>query len=136
MDASTVGSRVRSVREANGLTRKEFAARLACPEGEIVNVEFDRLKKPEQKESLYRNISVEFSVSLEWIKTGAGSMYGTDPQDEISIAFGSLRAMHDPVVDGFVEFFRTRTQEQRQELANQLRELVSMIDKYSKKSGD
>ena len=63
-------------------------------------------------------------------------MYGTDPQDEISIAFGSLRAMHDPVVDGFVEFFRTRTQEQRQEIANQLRELVSMIDKHSKKSGD
>lgn len=128
MDTTTIGSRVRAVREANGMTRKEFAARLGCPDGEILNVEFDRLKKPEQKESLYRSIAAEFGVSLEWIKTGEGDMYGVEPRDQMAMAYGSLSARHDPVVDGFIRFLADRTPEQLDFIYQQLRECVELIE--------
>lgn len=120
------------MREAHGLTRKAFAAQLECPEGEILNVEYNRLKKPEQKESLYRNIAQTFGVSLDWIKTGAGEMYGTEPRDDISMAFGALAAKHDPVIDGFIRFLRGRTPEQLTFIAQQLRECVECIEQMQK----
>lgn len=120
------------MREAHGLTRKAFAAQLECPEGEILNVEYNRLKKPEQKESLYRNIAQTFGVSLDWIKTGAGEMYGTEPRDDIAIAFGALAARHDPVIDGFIQFLRGRTPEQLEFIAEQLRECVDCIEQMQK----
>lgn len=120
------------MREAHGLTRKAFAAQLECPEGEILNVEYNRLKKPEQKESLYRNIAQTFGVSLDWIKTGAGEMYGTEPRDDISMAFGALAAKHDPVIDGFIQFLRARTPEQLEFIARQLRECVDCIEQMQK----
>lgn len=93
-----------------------------------MNIEFNKLKKPEQKESLYRNIAQTFGVSLDWIKTGQGDMYGTEPRDEIAIAFGALIARHDPVIDGFVQFLRSRTPEQLELIAAQLRDCVELIE--------
>lgn len=123
----SVAARIRQVREAQEITRKEFAARLGTTADEIRNVECDRLKRPEQKESLYRSIATEFGVSLEWIKTGDGNMYGTGPQDQIAQAFGQLAARHDPVIDGFIRFLQTRTPEQVSLIAQQLRDCVDFI---------
>ena len=113
MDLSTIGGRIESIRKENNLSRKEFAKQLGCPEGEIVNVEYNRLKKPEQKESLYRSIATEFGVSLEWIKEGGER---TPPPKR------------DPVVEGFIQFLNGRTPEQKELIAQQLRELVACID--------
>lgn len=118
MDLTTVGGRIEAIRKENKLSRREFAERLGCPEGEIVNVEYNRLKKPEQKESLYRSIAAEFGVSLDWIKTGAGER----PSPK-----------HDPVVEGFLQFLRERTPEQKALIAQQLRDLVACIDQAEAK---
>lgn len=131
-DLNTIGGRIWAVRSDHGLTRKEFSARLGCPEVEIANIEYNKLKKPEQKESLYRNIAQTFGVSLDWIKTGAGEMYGTEPRDEISAAFGALAARHDPVIDGFIRFLHGRTAEQLTFIAQQLRECVECIEQMQK----
>lgn len=127
MDITTVGGRVWAVREKFGLSRREFSERLGCQEGEIINVEYNRLKKPEQKESLYRNISAEFGVSLEWIKTGTGDMFGADDQDSVTQAFGELAARKDPVIDGFILFLRSRTPEQLELIADQLEDCLRLI---------
>ena len=119
MDLTTVGGRIEAIRKENKLSRREFAERLGCPEGEIVNVEYNRLKKPEQKESLYRSIAAEFGVSLDWIKTGDGER----PSPK-----------YDPVVEGFLQFLRERTPEQKALIAQQLRELVACIDQAEAKS--
>ena len=119
MDLNTVGGRIEAIRKENKLSRREFAERLGCPEGEIVNVEYNRLKKPEQKESLYRSIAAEFGVSLDWIKTGEGER----PSPKC-----------DPVVEGFLQFLRERTPEQKALIAQQLRELVACIDQAEAKS--
>lgn len=118
MDLSTIGGRIEAIRKENNLSRREFAERLGCPEGEIVNVEYNRLKKPEQKESLYRSIATEFGVSLDWIKKG-----GERPPIQ----------NQDPVVEGFLQFLRERTPEQKELIAQQLRELVACIDQAEAK---
>lgn len=118
MDLSTIGGRIESVRKENGLSRREFAERLGCPEGEIVNVEYNRLKKPEQKESLYRSIATEFCVPLEWIKEGGKR----EPAQK-----------RDPVVEGFLQFIKGRTPEQKEFIVQQLRELVACIDQEEAK---
>ena len=118
MDLTTVGGRIEAIRKENKLSRREFAERLGCPEGEIVNVEYNRLKKPEQKESLYRSIAAELGVSLDWIKTGEGAR----PSPK-----------YDPVVEGFLQFLRERTPEQKELIAQQLRELVACIDQAEAK---
>lgn len=118
MDLTTVGGRIEAIRKENKLSRREFAERLGCPEGEIVNVEFNRLKKPEQKESLYRSIAAEFGVSIDWIKTGEGARHSPK---------------YDPVVEGFLQFLRERTPEQKELIAQQLRELVACINQAEAK---
>lgn len=129
-----ISDRIRLIRESAGLTRAQFAERLGISASEVTNVEFAKIKNMASKESLFRSIASEFDVSLDWIKTGEGDMYGATPRDDVAMAFGSLLAMHDPVVDGFIEFFRSRTPEQRRDLVEQLRELVALIDKHSTKS--
>lgn len=131
-DLTTIGGRIWAVRDQQGLSRRAFAERLGCQEQEIKNIEYGLLKKPEQKESLYRNIAQTFGVSLDWIKTGEGDMYGTEPRDEIAIAFGALAARHDPVIDGFIQFLRGRTPEQLEFIARQLRECVDCIEQMQK----
>lgn len=133
MDLTTIGGRVWAVREDHGLSRRAFAEQLGCQEIEVKNVEYNLLKKPEQKESLYRNIAYTFGVSLDWIKTGEGDMYGPDAKDEFLMAFGELGQRHDPVIDGFIAFLRSRTPEQLRLISQQLQDCVACIQAAEKK---
>lgn len=134
-DLTTIGGRVWAIRSNENLSRRAFAERLGCQQIEIENIEYNKLKKPEQKESLYRNIATTFGVSLEWIKTGEGDMYGAEPRDQMVMAFGTLAARHDPVVDGFIRFLSERTPEQLEFIYQQLQECVVCIEQM-KKAGD
>lgn len=134
-DLTTIGGRVWAIRSNENLSRRAFAERLGCQQIEIENIEYNKLKKPEQKESLYRNIAATFGVSLDWIKTGEGEMYGPEPRDQLAMAFGSLSARHDPVVDGFIRFLSERTPEQLEFIYQQLKECVEAIETM-KKTGD
>lgn len=127
-DLTTIGGRVWAIRSNENLSRRAFAEQLGCQQIEIENIEYNKLKKPEQKESLYRNIAATFGVSLEWIKTGEGDMYGAEPRDQMAMAFGTLAARHDPVVDGFIRFLADRTPEQLDFIYQQLRECVELIE--------
>ena len=119
--------RIRMVRESFGLTRAQFAERLGVSASEITNVEFNKIKRPESKESLYRSIATEFGVSLDWLKTGNGDMFGKTDQDEIAIAFGDLAARKDPIIDGFVLFLRSRTPEQLDMIAEQIEDCADFL---------
>lgn len=128
-DLTTIGGRIWAIREAQGFSRRAFAERLGCQEQEIKNIEFNKLKKPELKESLYRNISATFGVSLDWIKTGEGEMFGVAPRDSIAAAFGHLASLHDPVIDGFILWLADRTPEECRQIESQLESCVDFIRK-------
>ena len=128
-----LNERIRAIRENEGLTRAQFAERLGISASEVTNVEFAKIKNMATKESLFRSISAEFGVSLNWIKTGEGDMYGPDAKDEFLMAFGELGQRHDPVIDGFIAFLRSRTPEQLRLISQQLTDCVDCIQAAEKK---
>lgn len=70
-----IGERIESVRKELNLSRRAFGERLGVSESVIVNIEYDRLKRPEQKESLYKLICKEFNVNESWLRTGEGKIF-------------------------------------------------------------
>lgn len=56
------------------LTREEFGKLLGVSESVIVNIELNRLSKPEQKEPLLKLICSTFNVNYSWLKDGIGDM--------------------------------------------------------------
>lgn len=78
----SIGSRIKEVRKHEGLSRKEFGNRLGVSMDTIANMEYDRLKKPEQKEPLYKLICNEFGISYEWLTTGAGDVFTPISQEK------------------------------------------------------
>ena len=70
-----------------------FGKHLGVSRDVINNIELNRLARPEQKDPLYKLICKEFSVSEEWLRTGAGDWKARLPEkDEIaSIVYGILQ---------------------------------------------
>ncbi|MDO4451353.1 MAG: helix-turn-helix transcriptional regulator [Lachnospiraceae bacterium] len=72
---NTIGKRIEILRKDLGLSRRAFGEKLSVTESVIVNIEYDRLKRPNQKDSLYKLICNEFNVDENWLLTGEGEMY-------------------------------------------------------------
>lgn len=70
-----IGERIEILRKDLSMSRRVFGERLCVSESVIVNIEYDRLKRPDQKESLYKLICKEFNVNEEWLRTGNGEMF-------------------------------------------------------------
>lgn len=70
----TIGERIKLVRDRKGMSRKEFAEFVGGTEGEIINLEFDRLKKPELKGPLISCICEKCKIRKEWLEKGEGEM--------------------------------------------------------------
>lgn len=68
-----VGERIKEIRNNRRLSRRAFGEKLGVSGDTIANIEYNRLKKPEQQEPLYRLICSTFGISYEWLMTGEGS---------------------------------------------------------------
>lgn len=78
------------------MSQTAFGNRLGVNRDTINNIELNRLKKPEQKLSLYKLICSEFNVSEEWLLNGTGDMF-TSNESEYS-------TMIDQIMHGENEF--------------------------------
>ena len=88
---NTIGKRIEFLRKDLGLSRRAFGEKLSVTESVIVNIEYDRLKRPNQKESLYKLICNEFNVNEEWLRTGEGEMYiEVDKENQLMIWAASV----------------------------------------------
>lgn len=56
------------------MSRREFGEKLGVSESVIVNIEYNRLQRPDQKEPLYKLICKEFGISYLWLTEGIGPM--------------------------------------------------------------
>lgn len=83
----TIGERIKMIRKKEQLSRRAFGEILGTSENTIVNIECERLKRPDQKESLYKLICREFGVNEKWLLTGEGKM-----EDSSSKDFGAICA--------------------------------------------
>ena len=80
------------------LTQEEFGKRLGVGRGVIANIEYDALRRPEQKEPLYKLICKEFNISYAWLTEGIEPM-------EAEIDF-SLQAKVNDILYGEDPFAR------------------------------
>jgi len=70
--STTIGQRIKLLREYLGLTQEEFAKHLNLNRSYISHIEKNK-KQPSDK--LLRLISHTFGVSYEWLKYGRGEMW-------------------------------------------------------------
>lgn len=82
-----ISERIQDIRKNLGLSRRVFGEKLGVSESVIVNIEYDRLAKPEQKEPLYKLICREFNVNEDWLRTGEGEMYVQRTRNQIITDF-------------------------------------------------
>lgn len=90
-----IGERIEILRKDLSMSRRVFGERLGVSESVIVNIEYDRLKRPDQKESLYKLICKEFNVSEEWLRTGNGEMFVPLTRNQLITDFASDLIMED-----------------------------------------
>lgn len=82
-----IHERIKAVRKTVGISQTEFGKRIGISRDAVNNIENGRLKKPEQKEPLYRLICTEFGVSEQWLRAGEGDMFAPLSRDEEIAAF-------------------------------------------------
>ena len=90
-----IGERIEILRKGLSMSRRVFGEKLGVSESVIVNIEYDRLKRPDQKESLYKLICKEFNVNEEWLRTGNGEMFIPLTRDQLITDFAADLIMED-----------------------------------------
>lgn len=65
-------SRLKAVREALGLSQREFGEKLGVSRDVISNLEYNRVRP---KDLLLKHICQLYSVNGEWLQTGNGEMF-------------------------------------------------------------
>ena len=77
----TIAERIKLLRkEILKLSQEAFGEELGVKRDVINNIEGNRLKRPEQKEPLYKLICQKFKVSYDWLMTGEGDMFEDLPE--------------------------------------------------------
>ena len=84
-----IWERIEILRKDLSMSRRVFGEKLGVSESVIVNIEYDRLKRPDQKESLYKLICKEFNVNEEWLRTGNGEMFIQLTRDQLITDFAA-----------------------------------------------
>lgn len=54
------------------MSQEEFGKALGVSRDVIGNIEYDRLKRPDQKEPIYKLICEKFNINEKWLRTGEG----------------------------------------------------------------
>ena len=90
-----IGERIEILRKDLSMSRRVFGEKLGVSESVIVNIEYDRLKRPDQKESLYKLICKEFNVNEEWLRTGNGEMFVPLTRNQLITDFTSSLIKED-----------------------------------------
>lgn len=121
---STIGERVRELRESLDMTRDTFGERFGVSRDVVNNLERDRVNITDAR---LLHISRTFGVCYAWLKTGEGPMYPPESDDEIEqfarIMEGSSEAkkelmrfilsMPDHLVDQMYEYYTLKAEERR-----------------------
>lgn len=128
-----IGENIRKLRKILGLSIDAFAERLGVSSGVIINLEYNRLKDPEKKMPLLKLIAKEFGVTVDWIINGGKlELEDLTAQEDEARRMGELIGSDDPVVQSFIEFWTSRTPQEKQLLTEQLQAGLEIFRKNSK----
>lgn len=83
--------RFQAVRKELGLSRRELGEKLGVSESMIVNIEFNRLKRPVQKDPIYMLLCEKCNVSKDWLWNGIGEMFiSLSKEEQIAEFIGAV----------------------------------------------
>lgn len=121
--------RIAVIRKKLKLSRREFGEKIGVSESVIVNIEMNRLSRPDQKKPLYNLICSTFNVDPYWLKTGEGEMFlKKDDYDELMDFASEIETSRDlEWVKQLVLTIKRLTPEQRAEVARFVTGLAEMI---------
>lgn len=85
---SSIGLRIREVRNRFGLSQTEFGKRLDVSRDVINNLELSRLKK--DPGALLRLIYKTYNVNYGWLMNGEGEMIAPDASQDLTIKIAKL----------------------------------------------
>lgn len=88
--------RIMEFRKSQKLSRRAFGDRLGVSEGVIVNIELNRLARPDQKEPLYKLICKEFHLNEKWLLTGEGEPYSENLNEDEYMRAAAEIGVKDP----------------------------------------
>lgn len=97
-----VYERIKKIRKDKKLSRRELGEILGVSESVIVNIELNRLKRPDQKEPIYKLICETFNINEQWLRTGEGEPYADSGDTEVVAALAARILRDEP------ESFRAR----------------------------
>lgn len=125
-----ISDNIKKLRNNLGMSQTEFADRLGVSSGVITNLEYGKLKDPEKKMPLFRLISKEFGVPVDWILNGGPLELPvlSDAEQEAKI-LGDMINSDDPVVKSFLTFWAQRTKAERELLSRQIIEFGELLKK-------
>lgn len=99
-----IHERIQALRKELGLSRRAFGEKLGVSGDVISNIEYNRLKKPEQKEPIYKSICTEFGVSYQWLVHGRGQQEA-DGSDEAQKIVDSVMTSNDDFAKSVIVAF-------------------------------
>ena len=99
-----IHERIRQLREEQDLSRKAFGEVLGVSGDVINNIESNRLKRPDQKEPLYKLICEKFKVNYDWLVNGCGEVYRDDDSDAQAIIDSIMTSDDDFAKKTLVKF--------------------------------
>lgn len=101
-----IHERIRKFRESQKLSRDAFGERIGVSRDVIVNIELNRLARPEQKISLYKLICKEFHLDENWLLTGEGDPLSEDlPEDEYTRATVEIGVEDSRAKQAIIEYW-------------------------------
>ena len=88
-----MNNKIKIVREALGLSQREFGEKIGVSRDVISNMEYGRVQP---KELLVKHICEFYGINEQWMRTGQGDMFSEEPKinkktDEALAIFQSLR---------------------------------------------
>lgn len=95
------------------MSRREFGEKLGVSESVIVNIEYNRLQRPDQKEPLYKLICKEFGISYLWLTEGIEPMKESLDSDSMARIDNIMTGENEFAKNLFKEFAKLDDSEWR-----------------------
>lgn len=112
-----ISDRIKELRKSLKLSQEEFGHVLGVSRDVIGNIEYDRLKRPEQKEPIYKLICQKFNVSEIWLRTGDGEMFLPDEDEEAAYVSDLLEESENDFYDLIKAIMKTYSESGEKEKA-------------------
>ncbi len=126
---------IKALREAFGLSQRDFAEKLGVSYGVVTNLEYGKLQNPEKKMPLFRLMSEKFGVPLDWILSDdPGPVPLPEPDDgqREAAKIGEIVKSEDPFFQAFLQWYAQRTRTERQEICKYVLDFADALKEAQK----